>query len=200
MDALPQALERLTALLGRLPGVGERSAQRLALHILSQPPAYAESLSHALAGLHAGDGFCQQCHHLATARLCVVCSDPRRDARTICVVEGIADLLAIERSGEFHGHYHVLGGVLSPLRGIGPRDLRIDDLLGRLATDNVDEVILATSISVEGEATASYLHGLLRGRAVRTSRIASGVPQGTDLQYLDHGTLSRALKARQTLS
>ena len=200
MDALPQALERLTALLGRLPGVGDRSAQRLALHILSQPPAYAESLSHALAGLHAGVGFCQQCHHLATARLCVVCSDPRRDARTICVVEGIADLLAIERSGEFHGHYHVLGGVLSPLRGIGPRDLRIDDLLGRLATDNVEEVILATSISVEGEATASYLHGLLRGRAVRTSRIASGVPQGTDLQYLDHGTLSRALKARQTLS
>ncbi len=200
MDALPQALERLTALLGRLPGVGERSAQRLALHILSQPPTYAESLSHALAGLHAGVGFCQQCHHLATARLCVVCSDPRRDARTICVVEGIADLLAIERSGEFHGHYHVLGGVLSPLRGIGPRDLRIDDLLGRLTSDSVEEVILATSISVEGEATASYLHGLLRGRPVRTSRIASGVPQGTDLQYLDHGTLSRALKARQTLS
>ncbi len=200
MDALPQALERLTALLGRLPGVGERSAQRLALHILAQPPAYAESMSHALAGLHVGVGFCQQCHHLATARLCAVCSDPRRDARTVCVVEGIADLLAIERSGEFHGHYHVLGGVLSPLRGVGPRDLHIDDLLSRLAADSVEEVILATSISVEGEATASYVHGLLRNRAVRTSRIASGVPQGTDLQYLDHGTLSRALKARQTLN
>ncbi len=200
MDALPQALERLTALLGRLPGVGERSAQRLALHILGQPPAYAEALAHTLAGLHAGVGFCQQCHHLSTARLCAVCSDSRRDARTVCVVEGIADLLAIERSGEFHGHYHVLGGVLSPLRGVGPRDLHIDDLLGRLAADGVEEVILATSISVEGEATASYLHGLLRGRPLRTSRIASGVPHGTDLQYLDHGTLSRALKSRQTLA
>jgi recombination protein RecR len=187
-------------LLGRLPGVGERSAQRLALHILSQPPTYAEALSHALAGLHAGVGFCQQCHHLATSRLCVVCGDPRRDARTICVVEGIADLLALERSGEFHGLYHVLGGVLSPLRGVGPRDLHIDDLLTRLTQDGVEEVILATSISVEGEATASYLHGLLRGRSVRTSRIASGVPQGTDLQYLDHATLGRALKARQTLN
>ena len=200
MDALPQALERLTVLLGRLPGVGERSAQRLALHILSQPASYAESLSQALATLHEGVGFCQQCHHLATAHLCAVCSDPRRDARTICVVEGIADLLAIERSGEFHGHYHVLGGVLSPLRGVGPRDLRIDDLLTRLVHDGVEEIILATSISVEGEATASYLHGLLRNRAVRTSRIASGVPQGTDLQYLDHGTLSRALRARQVLN
>lgn len=199
MDALPQALERLTALLGRLPGVGERSAQRLALHILSQPPTYAESLSHALAGLHVGVGFCAQCHHLATARLCSICGDPRRDARTVCVVEGIADLLAIERSGEFHGHYHVLGGVLSPLRGVGPRDLHIDDLLTRLA-NNVEEIILATSISVEGEATASYLHGLLRNRGVRTTRIASGVPQGTDLQYLDHGTLGRALKARQLLT
>ena len=198
MDALPQALERLSALLGRLPGIGERSAQRLALHILAQPPTYAEALAHSLAGLHAGVSFCQQCHHLATGRLCVVCGDPRRDARTICVVEGIADLLAIERSGEFHGHYHVLGGVLSPLRGVGPRDLHIQDLLQRLAGD-VEEVILATSISVEGEATASYLHGLLRGRSLRTSRIASGVPQGTDLQYLDHGTLGRALKARQTL-
>ena len=199
MEALPQALERLSALLGRLPGVGERSAQRLALHILGQPPTYAEALSHALAGLHAGVGFCQQCHHLATSRLCAVCGDPRRDGRTVCVVEGIADLLALERSGEFHGLYHVLGGVLSPLRGVGPRDLHVDDLLARLAVEGVEEVILATSISVEGEATASYLHGLLRGRSVRTSRIASGVPQGTDLQYLDHATLGRALKARQTL-
>ena len=199
MDALPQALERLTVLLGRLPGVGERSAQRLALHILGQPATYAEALAQALAGLHAGVGFCQQCHHLATARLCEVCGDQRRDGRTLCVVEGIADLLAIERSGEYHGRYHVLGGVLSPLRGVGPRDLHLEDLLARLEAENVEEVILATSISVEGEATASYVHGLLRGRSVRVSRIASGVPQGTDLQYLDHGTLGRALKARQTL-
>ena len=116
------------------------------------------------------------------------------------MVEGIADLLALERSGEFHGLYHVLGGVLSPLRGVGPRDLHLDDLLTRVADEGVEEVILATSISVEGEATASYVHSLLRGRSVRTSRIASGVPQGTDLQYLDHGTLGRALNARQMLN
>ena len=199
MDALPEVLERLSQLLGRLPGVGERSAQRLALHILAQPGSYAEGLAHALASLHAGVGFCQICHHLATAQLCALCADPRRDPHIVCVVEGIADLLAIERSGEFHGRYHVLAGVLSPLRGIGPRDLHIDDLLPRLAADAGEEVILATSISVEGEATASYLHGLLRRQGVRTSRIASGVPQGTDLQYLDHGTLGRALRARQTL-
>lgn len=199
MDGLPAALERLTVLLGRLPGVGDRSAQRLALHVLAQPPAYAEGLAEALASLHEGVGFCAQCHHLATARLCAICADPRRDARVVCVVEGIADLLALERSGEFHGHYHVLAGVLSPLRGVGPRDLHISDLLTRLEHEGIEEIILATSISVEGEATASYLHSLLKARPVRVTRIASGVPQGTDLQYLDHGTLGRALKARQLL-
>ena len=199
MDALPAGLERLAALLGRLPGVGERSAQRLALHVLGQPASYAESLAQTLSTLHAGVGFCTQCHHLATGPLCSVCNDPRRDGRTLCVVEGIADLLAIERSGEFQGRYHVLGGVLSPLRGVGPRDLHLDDLLQRLEPESVEEIILATPISVEGEATASYLHALLRRHAIRTTRIASGVPQGTELQYLDHGTLGRALRSRQVL-
>lgn len=196
MPQLPPALERLAMLLGRLPGVGERSAQRLALHVLKQEPGYARSLADSLQNIHETVRFCEQCHHLSTAPLCTVCADPRRDARILCVVEDVPDLLAIERSGEFHGQYHVLHGVLSPLKGVGPRDLTLDDLLRRVARDRPEEVILATSISVEGEATASYLETLLRNQPARLSRIASGVPQGTDLEYLDQATLGRALRAR----
>ena len=197
---LPVAIERLSTLLARLPGVGERSAQRLALHILKQEPAYAEALAGALSGLHAGVRFCERCHHLATATLCGICSNPHRDATLLCVVEDVPDLLALERSGEYQGLYHVLHGVLSPLRGVGPRDLTLDALVRRIDTEAPSEVILATSISVEGEATASYVQMLLRGRSARLSRIASGVPQGTDLEYLDQGTLGRALRARHPLS
>lgn len=197
---LPVAIERLSTLLARLPGVGERSAQRLALHVLKQEPAYAEALAGALAGLHAGVRFCERCHHLATATLCGICSNPHRDATLLCVVEDVPDLLALERSGEYQGLYHVLHGVLSPLRGVGPRDLTLDALVRRIDAEGPSEVILATSISVEGEATASYVQMLLRGRNARLSRIASGVPQGTDLEYLDQGTLGRALRARHPLS
>lgn len=204
--SLPPVLERLGALLGRLPGVGERSAQRLALHVLQQEPTYAGALAEVLQTLHEQVQFCSQCHHLADGRrqpgqatLCSICSSPHRDSRLLCVVEDIPDLLAIERSGEFPGLYHVLGGVLSPLRGVGPRDLTLDDLVARVGALQPDEVIVATSISVEGEATASYIQTLLRGKPLRLSRIASGVPQGSDLEYLDQGTLGRALRARQTL-
>jgi len=205
-NALPPVLERLAALLGRLPGVGERSAQRLALHVLQQEPTYAEALAQTLHTLHELVQFCSQCHHLAEGQrrpgeavLCSICASPHRDSRLLCVVEDIADLLAIERSGEFGGRYHVLGGVLSPLRGVGPRDLTLDDLVQRVRALQPDEVIVATSISVEGEATASYIQHLLRGQPVRLSRIASGVPQGSDLEYLDQGTLGRALRSRQML-
>lgn len=201
---LPLPLERLATLLARLPGVGERSAQRLALHVLKQDAAFARALAEALAGLHEAVRFCPRCHHLSDAGspggLCGVCADPHRDGRTLCVVEDVPDLLAIERSGEFHGVYHVLQGVLSPLRGVGPRDLTLDDLVRRVEVEAPDEIILATSISVEGEATASYVQGLLRGRPVRLTRIASGVPHGSDLEYLDQGTLGRALRARQPLT
>lgn len=193
---LPQALEKLAALLGRLPGVGDRSAQRLALHVLKQDPEYAASLAAALAGLHEAVRFCGRCHHLSTGPSCSICANPHREARLLCVVEDVPDLLAIERAGEFHGLYHVLHGVLSPLRGVGPRDLTLDDLVRRVDAEQPEEVIVATSVSVEGEATASYIQALLRDRPVRLSRIASGVPQGTDLEYLDQATLGRALRAR----
>ena len=200
MAALPPALERLAALLGRLPGVGERSAQRLALHLLKQSPEQAQALSGALRELHAEVQFCQQCRHLATATKCSLCADPQRDRRLLCVVEDVPDLLALERSGEFRGLYHVLHGVLSPLQGVGPRDLQLDELVARVRREQPAEVILATSVSVEGEATASYIDSLLRGLPVQVSRIASGVPQGADLEYLDQATLGRALRARQSWS
>ena len=200
MPALPPALERLAALLGRLPGVGERTAQRLALHVLKQPAEQARALASALHELHAEVRFCERCRHLATAPRCSLCADPHRDPALLCVVEDVPDLLALERSGEFRGLYHVLHGVLSPLQGVGPRDLALDDLVARVRTERPTEVILATSVSVEGEATASYLESLLRGLPVRVSRIASGVPQGVDLEYLDQATLGRALRARQAWS
>lgn len=202
MDAnLPIALERLARLLGRLPGVGERSAQRLALHVLGQEPDYARMLGEALQTVHDAVGFCRQCHNLAEGELCRICQSPQRDSRLLCVVEDVPDLLAIERSGEFRGIYHVLRGALSPLKGIGPRDLTLDDLLTRVEASPPQEVILATSISVEGEATASYILGLLRnklvsGQPIVVTRIASGVPQGSDLEYLDQATLGRALRSR----
>jgi recombination protein RecR len=205
MQQLPPALERLAALLGRLPGVGDRTAQRLALYVLKQEPDYTHSLADALENIHESVRFCDRCHHLSTrvgadsGALCSICADPHRDPRVLCVVEDVPDLLAIERSGEFHGQYHVLHGVLSPLKGVGPRDLTLDDLVRRVARDRPEEVILATSISVEGEATASYLESLLRHQTVRLTRIASGVPQGADLEYLDQATLGRALRARHPL-
>lgn len=200
MDAsLPIAVERLARLLGRLPGVGERSAQRLALHVLAQEAEYARGLGAALGSLHDAVAFCSQCHHLAEGPLCRVCANPHRDPSELCVVEEIADLLAIERSGEFRGLYHVLRGALSPLKGIGPRDLTLDSLVARVDALRPTEVIVATSISVEGEATASYIQGLLRAREVRLTRIASGVPQGSELEYLDQATLGRALRARLPL-
>lgn len=201
MDAsLPLAVERLARLLGRLPGVGERSAQRLALYVLSQEADYAAGLSASLGSLHDAVHFCRQCHHLAEAELCRICANPHRDPSLLCVVEDIADLLAIERSGEFRGLYHVLGGALSPLRGVGPRDLNLADLVARIDVAQPAELIVATSVSVEGEATASYIAGLLRGKGVQLSRIASGVPQGSELEYLDQATLGRALRARLPLA
>jgi recombination protein RecR len=196
---LPEPVERLTSLIARLPGIGERGAQRLVLHMLRQDPEFARGLGEALLALHAGTHRCSRCHHLASGDLCPVCADPTRDSHLLCVVEYVPDVLAIERSGEFHGLYHVLGGVLSPLRGMGPRDLNLHDLPARVDALRPGEVVIATPISVEGEATASYVQELLRGRPVRLSRIASGVPHGADLGWLDQGTLGRALRARQPM-
>jgi recombination protein RecR len=192
----PDPIARLQALLARLPGIGERTAQRLAFHILDAAPEYARDLAGALRDVGEKVKLCTTCCNLTEADPCSFCSDPRRDAKTLCVVESVPDLLAIERTHEYRGRYHVLHGALSPLEGIGPDRLKIKELLKRLP---VDEVIIATDPDVEGEATALYLARLLRPLGARVTRIAQGVPMGGDLEYADQATLARAMAARREL-
>jgi recombination protein RecR len=190
-------IQRLQALLSRLPGIGEKTAQRLAFHVLDAPPEYARELSEALRDVVERVKLCTVCCNLTEEDPCAFCRDPRRDARTICVVESVPDLLAIERTHEYRGRYHVLHGALSPLEGIGPDRLKIKELLARV--QDASEVIIATDPDVEGEATALYLGKLLRPLGVRATRIAQGVPMGGDLEYADQATLARALAARREL-
>ena len=188
-------IARLTLLFARLPGVGEKTAQRLAFFVLKAPPAYARDLSEALLALEREVRLCSVCCNLTAQDPCALCRDTQRDARSICVVESVPDLLAVERTREFRGRYHVLHGSLSPLDGIGPDQLKIKELLGRL--EEVTEVILATDPTVEGEATALYLTRLLKPLGVKVSRIAQGLPMGGDLEYADQVTLARALSGRR---
>ncbi len=197
MPALPPALDKLASLLARLPGIGERSATRLAFHILSEPGGYASELARSLDSLGESVGFCEDCHMVAETTQCKVCRDPGRDASALCIVEGIPDLMAIERTGSYRGRYHVLHGVLAPLKGIGPSQLRLANLTTRIARDGVEEVIVATSTGVEGEATALYLSRLLGDVGAQLTRIATGVPHGGDLEYIDATTLGRALEGRR---
>ncbi len=196
---LPPALDKVATLLSRLPGVGKRTAMRWAFHILSEPPSYAEGLRKALGELLEHVHFCRQCHHLAETEVCGICRDPLRDMSLLCIVEGVVDLLAIERTGSFRGRYHVLHGALAPLKGVGPSQLRLENLEERVR-GGVTEVILATSADVEGEATALYLAQRLAPLAVSVSRIATGIPMGGELEYLDDHTLSRALAGRTRLT
>ncbi len=198
----PDAINRLVAQLARLPGVGEKTAQRLAFHILRAPPEYARGLATALNEVVDTVKLCNRCFSLHDGPIdtyCGYCTDARRDDRALCVVEGIADELAIERTREFRGRYHVLHGVLSPLEGVGPEQLRIKELLTRLQAAPIEEVIVATNPDVEGEATALYLQKLLKPVGVRVSRLAQGIPMGGDLEYADQATLARALQARREL-
>jgi len=180
-----------------LPGIGPKSAQRLALHILRTEQQDIDRLVSAIGEVKAKITFCRTCFNLAEGMLCPVCSDPGRDPVIICVVEEIKDLAALERTGEYRGKYHVLGGCISPLDGIGPEDLRIRELLERIGTEGTKEVILATSPTVEGEATAMYLSGLIQPLSITVTRIASGLPVGGDLDYADEVTLGRALEGRR---
>jgi recombination protein RecR len=186
--------------LGRLPGVGPKSAQRIAFHLLKAEPADAERLARAIHEVKARVHFCRICWNVAEGDLCRICKDPRRDPTLICVVEEPRDLIAIERTQEFRGRYHVLGGAISPIEGVGPDDLHIRELLARLEPDGVREVILATNPNIEGEATAMYLARLLGPLGVRTTRIASGLPVGGDLEYADEVTLGRAFAGRRDMS
>jgi recombination protein RecR len=198
----PDALNRLTAQLAKLPGIGEKTAQRLAFHVLRAPPDYARGLAAALLEVVDKVRLCPNCFSLtdgADGAPCGFCTDARRDDRLICVVEGIADELAIERTREFRGRYHVLHGVLSPLEGVGPDQLRIRELLVRLEAGKIEEVIVATNPDVEGEATALYLVKLLRPIGIKVTRLAQGIPMGGDLEFTDQATLARALAARRDL-
>ncbi|HVE84760.1 MAG TPA: recombination mediator RecR [Myxococcales bacterium] len=195
----PDPLNRLVAQLARLPGIGEKTAQRLAFHILRQPPEYARELSAAILEVKEKVHLCARCFSLTEEELCGFCRDDRRDERVVCVVENVADLMAIERTREFKGRYHVLHGVLSPLEGVGPDQLRVKELLARLNEGKIEEIIVATNPDVEGEATALYLTRLLKPMGLRVSRIAQGLPMGGDLEYADQATLARALSARREL-
>jgi recombination protein RecR len=185
--------------LGRLPGVGPKSAQRIAFHLLKVEPADAERLARAIHEVKAKVHFCKVCFNVAEGELCRICRDPRRDPSLVCVVEEPRDLVAVERTQEFKGRYHVLGGAISPIEGIGPDDLRIRELLRRLESEGVREVILATNPNIEGEATAMYLARLLTPLGVRVTRIASGLPVGGDLEYADEITLGRAFAGRRDM-
>lgn len=201
-------IARLTLLFAKLPGVGEKTAQRLAFHVLKSPPEYAKELAEALLALEQDVRLCSICCNLTAQDPCTICKDPQRDPKLLCVVESVPDLLAVERTREFRGRYHVLHGALSPLDGIGPDQLKLKELLARLGTspdarherpEHIEEVIIATDPTVEGEATALYLTRLVKPLGVRVSRIAQGMPMGGTLQYADQITLARALSGRREL-
>lgn len=192
-------IDELTGELARLPGIGRKTALRLTYHLLRQPAEQSRKLAEALVALTERVRPCERCHNLTEAPLCDICSDPRRDASVICVVEQPSDIASIERAGEFRGRYHVLGGRLSPLDGVGPDDLTIGALMARLEPEGVQEVILATNPSLEGDATALYLQRQLGGRVQRVTRIARGLPVGGDLEYADGVTIAQALSARREM-
>jgi recombination protein RecR len=195
-------VNRLITELARLPGIGQRTAQRLAFHILSVSDEEALALADSIREVKETVGHCEICFNLATEATCRICQDDRREAATICVVEQPSDVIPIERSGEFHGRYHVLGGALSPIDGVDPEHLHIGELLGRVSNGaGVSEVVIATNATTTGEATALYLADALRERTpdLAVTRLASGLPVGSDLEYADEITLGRALRGRQAL-
>ncbi len=199
MSAMPAALAAIVEQLVRLPGIGPKTAQRLAFHLLKAPREDAAALAEALLALKDRTRLCQRCFNLCEAELCGICLDTRRDSTLLCVVEEINDLLAIEKTREFRGLYHVLGGSLSPLDGRGPDQIRVRELQARLESGGVREVILATNPNVEGEATALYLLRVLKPFLVKVTRIARGLPMGGDLEYADEATLARALEGRREI-
>ena len=192
------AVDNLVAQLSRLPGIGSRTAHRLAFHLLQRPKEEALALAQAIEEVKERVRFCRECGNLTEDELCAICQDARRDHSVICVVEQPVDLLSVERTSEFRGLYHVLGGALSPLDGVEPEHLRIDELIGRVERNSVQEVVLATNPNMTGEATAAYVADRLRGR-VRVTRLASGLPVGGDLEYADEVTLGRALAGRREM-
>ncbi len=199
MRYFPAALERLTEQFARLPGIGGKTAQRLAFHVLSMPQEDAEGFAKAILEAKANVHTCPVCQNLTDQELCPICNNPQRDQTVICVVAEPRDLIAMERSREYQGVYHVLHGVISPLNHIGPDSLKIRELLDRVAKGNVREIIMATNPDTEGEATAMYLSRLLRPLEVKVTRLAYGIPVGSQLEYADEVTLLRALEGRREM-
>lgn len=199
MDDFSSPVTNLIDELARLPGIGRKSAQRLALYLIKQPREQAHDLADAIVNAREKVRYCRICGCLSDEEVCPICSDPQRDHSVIMVVESDQDKAAYERTGQFNGVYHILQGVISPMQGVNPQDLRIKELLDRLKDDTVKEVIVATNPTVEGETTAMYLSKLIKPLGVKVSRIANGVPVGGDLEYIDEVTLSRALEGRVEL-
>ena len=193
------AIQDLIDALGRLPGIGPKSAQRIAFHILQSESETAQALVDAIRTVKERVKFCTECGNVSEEMQCRICRDPRRENTSICVVEESKDVIAIERTREFRGKYHVLGGAISPIDGVGPDQLRIRELMARLADSPVTEIILATDPNLEGEATATYLARLIKPLGLKVSRLASGLPVGGDLEYADEVTLGRAFEGRRTV-
>ncbi len=199
MARLPSSLQKLINELSKLPGIGPKTAQRLSFYLLKKDNIDLEQLSSAVANLKQGVVFCSTCHHMAETDPCSICTDDKRDRSVICVVEEPMDVVAIDKTDKYNGLFHVLGGVLTPLEGIGPEDLKIDSLLDRIKNQTIAEVIIATNPSLEGETTAMHLSKVIRAShsTIKISRIAHGLPMGGDLEYVDDITLTRALEGRR---
>ena len=196
MEYYSSHINKLIEQLSRLPGIGAKSAQRLAFHILNMPKDQVEELSASILNAKANVQYCKNCYTLTDQEICPICNNPRRDRKVIMVVENTRDLAAYEKTGKFEGVYHVLHGAISPMLGIGPDDIKLKELMQRLSQDDIEEVIIATNSSLEGETTAMYISKLVKPTGIRVSRIASGVPVGGDLEYIDEVTLLRALEGR----
>lgn len=193
--SISQLIEEFT----KLPGIGRKTAQRLAFHVINMPTQDAHNLADAIVKAKENIKYCKVCTNLTDQDVCNICSDERRDPLLLCVVEDPRDVVAMERTKEFKGYYHVLHGAISPLEGIGPEDIKIKELLARLSAQSVDEVIIATNPNIEGEATAMYLSKLLKPMGIKVSRIAHGIPVGGDLEYADEVTLTKALEGRREI-
>ena len=196
MDYSSKLLARAVDEIAQLPGIGKRSALRLALHLLKQPQAQTQHLTEALMALRSEINFCAQCHNLSDQPLCEICANPKRDATILCVVEDIRDVMAIESTSQFKGLYHVLGGIISPMDGVGPNDLTLDALVQRVKEEGVNEIIFALSATVEADTTNFYMYKLLGSLGVKISVIARGIPVGDELEYTDALTLARSIQSR----
>lgn len=199
MQYYPVSIRKLIRNIARLPGIGEKTAERLTMHLLKAPRVEVENLAQSLLELRERIRLCSRCFGLSDGELCEVCRNPARDGSLLCVVEQPADMVSLEKSGAFRGNYFILGGALSPMNGIGPEEIRIAALMRRIENQAVQEVVLATSTTVEGESTAAFIAERLRGKPVRVTRIASGVPIGGDLKYVDQVTLKKAMEGRRTV-